>query len=132
GARRRVRGSGRIGASDRVGAPGPRLRAAAAGGGVPVRGRRLRREARLLDLRLQARCVLAVCSDGPGAGAGQRRGARVEGQVGAGVADRAGLDAVVRALQRTALAAFAALALVGTAGSQEQPPLRGVVLERAM
>ena len=39
---------------------------------------------------------------------------------------------MVRALQRTALAAFAALALVGTAGSQEQPPLRGVVLERAM
>ncbi len=38
---------------------------------------------------------------------------------------------MVRAVQRACLAALAALALVGTAGSQEQPPLRGAVLERS-
>jgi S-formylglutathione hydrolase FrmB len=39
---------------------------------------------------------------------------------------------VVRVVQRAGVAVVAALALVGTAGSQEQPPLRGVVLDRAM
>ena len=39
---------------------------------------------------------------------------------------------MVRALQRTGLAAVLALVLVGAAGSQEAPSLRGVVLERAM
>ena len=39
---------------------------------------------------------------------------------------------MVRALQRAGLAAVLALVLVGTAGSQEPPALRGVVLERAM
>jgi enterochelin esterase-like enzyme len=38
---------------------------------------------------------------------------------------------MVRALQRTGLAVAFALVLVGAAGSQEQPPLRGSVLERS-
>ena len=64
---------------------------AAARGPVPVR-RELQGEARLLDLRLQAGRVLAVRPDRRGPGAGQRRGARAEGEDREGAPDRAGPD----------------------------------------
>ena len=61
----------------------------------------------LLDLRLQARRVLAV-RPARRAAARQRRGARAEGEARAGASDRAGSFPVARALRRAALAAAAA------------------------
>src|SRR5205085_2426835 len=80
--------------------PGPRLRAAAPRGGVPLRRRC---PSRLLDLWLQARGVLAVRAHGGRSGARQRGGARAEGEARARAADRAGPLSVARSLRRAVL-----------------------------
>src|SRR5207247_1323735 len=86
---------------------------------------RLRPQARVLDLRLQARQVLAVRPERPGAGARQRGGARAEGEAREGAPDRGRPVEVVRGLRRAGLGAAAgALVLIGAAGSAVSPPLR--------
>src|SRR5207302_1965743 len=75
------------------------VRLAAARRDVQVRGRRA---PRLLDLRLQARRLLAVRPDRRPE-ARQRDRARAEGEAGAGAARRAGPDAVARAVRRAGL-----------------------------
>src|SRR5438105_14067880 len=101
-ARPGLRGPGHDFAPDRLGATGPRLRRPAARGGVPVRGE-VQGRPRLLDLRLQAGRLLAVCPDRQGPGTRQRRGAGAESQARERAPDRAGAGALVRALRRPAL-----------------------------
>src|SRR4029453_4931328 len=57
----------------------------------------------LLDLRLQARRVLAVRANRQGLRARQRRGARAQGEAGERAPDRAGHLALVRVVWRATL-----------------------------
>src|SRR5439155_1758152 len=99
--RPRPRGPRHDGAPDRLGARRARLRPAAPRVRVSVR----RRQApRVLDLRLQARRLLAVRADGRGAGARQRDRARAEGEAREGAPDRARPHALVRPVRRSDLA----------------------------
>ncbi len=98
--RPRPRGPDHLGARGGPGADRPGLRRAAARRAVPVQGRPA---PGLLDLRLQARRVLAVHPDRRGPGARQRDRARAEGEARAGASGRAGSDALARAVRRADL-----------------------------
>ncbi len=94
---------------------------------VPLRRRA---EARLLDLRLQARRLLAVHPDRRGPEPRQRDRARAEGEAREGAADRAGPDALARALRRADLArrlqAELGLEGHGRGRAREQPVVAGL------
>ena len=69
----------------------------------PSSASRAYKNPRLLDLRLQARGVLAVCPDRHGQGARQRQGARAQGAAREGAPDRARDRALVRPVRRAGL-----------------------------
>src|SRR5205085_5244764 len=110
-ARSRAGGSRRERAHAVFRADRERIRLAAAGGDLPVR--RLR-ASRLLHLRLQARRLVAVHPRRQSS-TRQRDGARAEGEARTLAAERAGPDAMARALRRTGMTpAAAALVAVST------------------